>query len=222
VPVYQPLPSLRYAPAAKRIKKWRRIARWSQTGWLTSLLQEIEREQEVRVTAERSAGWLLPWRSQFRRLADVEPAAIRLYLLDCPDRMTPIAVWMLGRCATRVQHFDLLEFASDASPPTRRHAARALRRVEAWEKVTRLADAAPDDRRLAWYAHAPTTKRVFAARLQNFAEHLDRAHAAEASGPSRMSLWFADLDWVRRPPKSVAVIRQILQRIRRWVHGEST
>ncbi len=224
MPVCQssPPPSPRYAPAAKRIKKWRRLVRWSGTARLTSLLRAIEREQAARPPAERPTGWLLPWRSQFRRLADVEPAAIRLYLLDCPDRMTPIAVWMLGRCATRLQHFDLFEFSIDASRATRTHAARALRRVEAWEKVARLSEASPGDRRIAWYAHAPTTKRVFAARLQNFAEHVDQSRAAEASGPSRMSLWFADLDWVRHPPKSVALIREILQRIHRLVRGRSS
>jgi hypothetical protein len=211
----------RYAPPPKQVKRWRR--RRIYDSWVSELLHSLQREQAecaADVTrAARKQSWLLPYRPQFRRVKASHSAVIRLYLLNCPDVMRPIAIWLLGRCATVNQHFDLFEFALDASPPARRHAARALRRVEAWERVARLADASPGDPKIAWYASTPTTKRDFRERLRSFAEHVDSSRAAEAAGPSRMALWFADIDWFRRPPKPVEYIRQILERIHRWVHG---
>ena len=96
---------------------------------------------------------------------------------------------------------------------------RILRRIEAWEKLRTLAERNPDDAKIRWYAYAPFAKRNFSERLHNFTDHVDPSHAAEAAGPSRMPLWFADLDWIRRPPKPFAYIRELLERIHRWVHG---
>jgi len=188
------------------------------------MLDELEREQVESFwrTLEPSAtahAWLLPYRTRIRRLADAEPAAIQLYLLSCPDRMAPIAIWLLGRCVTRTKHLDLFDFAISAPLPGRRHAARTLRRAEAWTKLTRLAKLNRNDEKIAWYAATPFTKRGFRERLRNFANHVDASHATDAAGPSRMALWFADLDWIRRPPKPVELIRRVLERIHRLVHG---
>ncbi len=130
-----------------------------------------------------------------------------------------MAIWLLGRCASRTQQYDLFEFAVNGPEAARRHAARALRRVEAWSKLRALAAASPFDGKIAWYAQAPVTKRAFRERLKNFAAYVDASHAGEAAGPSRMALWFADVDWIRRPLKPVEYIRKVLQRIHRWVHG---
>jgi hypothetical protein len=218
-----PSQSHRESPSAKSAKRWWRRKPFSRRPKrLLALLRDLEHEQSDRFNdagAARSTSWLLRYRPRFRRVEDSLPTPIHAYLRKCPESMTPIAIWLLGRCAIRTEHFALFEFARNAPPAARRHAARALRRLEAWEKLRTLARENPADSKMAWYAHALVTKRNFRERLRNFAEHVDHSHAAEAAGPSRMSIWFADVDWIRRPPKPVAYIRQILQRIHRWVHG---
>jgi hypothetical protein len=68
-------------------------------------------------------------------------------------------------------------------------------------------------------AECQPPKRPFAERLKSFSGNVDKSHAAEAVGPSRMPYWSRDDPWEGRPPKSVWYIRWILWRIRRWVHG---
>lgn len=207
-------------------KRWRRRKKRHPLygpRWLTTLLREIEREQAARLSDPNSptpsATWLLRYRPQFRRFDNAFPAAMYWRLRQCPDSMKPIAIWLLGRRALRIDHLGLFEYALNASPAGRRHAARALRRVEAWEKLRTLAKLSPDDPKIRWYAYTPVAKRNFDERLRNFAEHVDHSHAAEGALPSRMPLWFANFDWVRHPPKPAEFIRRLLQRIHRLVHG---
>jgi hypothetical protein len=164
--------------------------------------------------------WLLRHRPRLRRVAQRKPAAaIRLYLLTCPAWIRPIAVALLGHCVERTNTCNRLEYAKAESSQARRRAARALWRAEAWSKLHSLIAATPGDDRVAFYGRADEIKRPFRDRLHAFAEHVDHAHEAEAAGPSRMALWFADLDWIRRPPKSVEIIRRILRHIHGLVHG---
>jgi hypothetical protein len=208
---------------AQRWWQRKRFARARGPKWLAKLLRDIERDHDARCSDPNgpppSAGWLLHYRPQFRRLPDGFPYAILAYVKQCPESMKPIAIWLLGRCAIRTEHLGLFECALHASPVGRRHAARALRRIEAWEKLRTLARLHPYERQVVWYATAPVTKRDFPERLRNFAAQIDATHADDAAGPSRMPLWFADLDWIRRPSKSVEYIRRMLVRIHRWVHG---
>lgn len=215
--------SARYAPPRMRIRRWRYLAFHTPQRWVLDFLQEIEEHRRSRrenAVSDFPPGWLLPLRPQIPRVRRSEPVgAIRHYLLDCPDDMTLFASWLLGRCASQTKHFNLMDFAIDGSLPVKRHAARALRRVQAWTQLAALAASAPRDQRLAWYAYTTPTKHPFPKRLANFTEHVDQSHAAEAVGPSRMALRFADIEWIRHPPKSIELIRRILQRIHTWVHG---
>lgn len=216
-------PAARYAPPRKRLRRWRYLALHTPQHWVLDFLEGIEqqlRSRQQTAISRLSSGWLLPFRPQIHRVQRSEPVgAIRHYLLSCPDDMTLVASWLLGRCVTQTKHYNLMDFVMGASLPVKRHAARALRRAQAWTQLSALAASVPGDQRIAWYAHTTPVKRPFGQRLENFAEHVDQSHADEAVGPSRMSLWFADLEWVRHPPKSMDLIRQILERIHRWVHG---
>jgi hypothetical protein len=208
--------------ASKHARRWWRRKSFARgPKWLVALLHELEREQSARLSnsVQRSSTWLLRYRPQFRRLDEALPTPIHAYLRKCPETMAPVAIWLLGRCAIRTEHFALFDLAINAPPAARRHAARALRRVEAWEKLRKLAKRDPRDAKIAWYAYTPVTKRNFRERLHNFTDHVDASHADQAAGPSRMPLWFADLDWIRRPSKPLAYIREILERIHRWVQG---
>jgi hypothetical protein len=97
--------------------------------------------------------------------------------------------------------------------------AKALRRLEAWSLLDEMAAADPDNARIQYYAKAPITHRPFRERLSRFSSRLDHSLVAEAAGPSRMPYWSLYTPWQGKPSKSVEFIREILWRIRRWVHG---
>jgi hypothetical protein len=219
-----PPTSGRSSPPKERVKLWSRIVDHKRQWPVIKFLHELERVRWQAIkdcTDERlPPAWLIPYRAEFRDIADRQPAwAIRLYLLNCPADMVPIGVWLIGQCGARCRLFDIIEFGNHPNPVVRRHVAKALRRLEAWSRVSAMAKANPHDPRIVWYARAPLAKRPFGERLKNFAQHVDDSHAAEAVGPSRMALWLGDIEWVRRPPKGIEYIRRILRRIHRWVHG---
>jgi len=211
-------------PPMRSVSLWKKILGHRQQGWVVRFLRKLDAERRDRFchesVAAASATWLLSYRAQFRSIIQADSAhAIRYYLAKCPPAMIPLGVWLLGRCAERCRLFGLPEFGRHESPAVRRHAARALRRLEAWSQLDELARRFPDDPRIQWYAHASVIKRPYRQRLRNFTQLVDASNAAAAAGPSRMPLWFRDLDWLRRPPKSAAYIRRILMHIHRLVHG---
>jgi len=212
------------AHQARSVSLWRRIFTHRGQYWIRGFLKQLQADRAERCKGDGAAtlpqGWLLPYRPTFRSIIRADSAAaIRYYLADCPAEMTPLGVWLLGRCAERCRLYGLPEFGRHPSPVVRRHAARALRRLEAWSQLDELARQFPDDPRIQWYAHAPVIKRPHKQRLKSFLQSVDASHAAAAAGPSRMPLWFRKLDWVRRPPKSAAYIRRILRHIHRLIHG---
>jgi hypothetical protein len=215
-------PTSPQAPAPRTPSVWKKLfKRRRQHGvirFLNELHERLLASQHPAVNLQRT--WLVPFRPQFRHAIQNEAApALRYYLASCPPEMTPLAVWLLGRCADSCRLYDLPDFARDASPVVRRHAARALRRLEAWSQLEDVARLFPNDRRLQWYAYATIIKRPHSERLRSFTQFVDASNAAAAAGPSRMPLWFGDLDWIRRPPKSGAYIRRLLMHIHRLVHG---
>jgi hypothetical protein len=216
-----PAPTPPAAPA--KLSVWRKLLTHRRQHWVIRELNDLDR---VRRDCCEQAGhspspyWLLPYRATFRKLIRHDAApALRYYLADCPTEMTPLAVWLLGRTADRFRLYGLEEFAYSRSPLARRHAARALRRLEAWPHLESIARRYPNDRRLQWYARASIIKRPHAERLRNFAGHVDATHAAAAKGPSRMPLWFKNVDWIRRPPKTAAYIRHLLQHLHGLIRG---
>jgi hypothetical protein len=211
-------------PPAAEVRWWKKDISYRRQHWVIPALKELDAELKMwrmqHPARKLPHTWLLPRRPLFRSMNRASAApALRYYLLSCSRELKPVVVWLLGRSTQPSQLYGLSAFAQDESPIVRRHAARALRRLEAWSSLTEAARRFPDDRRLQWYAHASIIKRPYEERLRNFAQFVDSSKAAEAAGPSRMPLWFADLDWLRRPPKSVEYIRRMLRRIHRLVHG---
>jgi hypothetical protein len=115
--------------------------------------------------------------------------------------------------------YGLPPFRFDPSPQIRKHVAKALRRAEAWVLLDDMARAFPSDAKVQWFACAnlPASKRSFAERLHNFAQHVDDSHVGEVYTPSRMPFWALERRWDRTAPKSVVLIRRMLRRIRHWV-----
>jgi hypothetical protein len=198
------------------------------------LLKQIEAEQQH--VSDPSHGrdgslfWLLPFRDEIRERFSGDSAVcgpgeaetIHYYLSYCPAGMVPICIWLISRCATRFRLFGISNFVCNSSPKTRKHVAKALRRLEAWTLLEEMATLYPDDAKVQWFAHAHTTSRPFRERLANFSRNLDDSHADEVYTPSRMPFWSLERSWEFTAPKSVVLIRRMLRRIRHWVRwGES-
>jgi hypothetical protein len=174
---------------------------------------------------EPSVYWLLPYRNDLRRIYvgfharcnDFQVDAIQLYMRRYPESMTPLCVWLIGKCVDRFRLYGLAGLWNDPSPVVRRQVAKALRRAEAWSQLAEMARAYPDDDRIVWYATAPPTHRPFAQRLTNYVGSIDDSHADEVETPSRMSYWTLEKEWKYTPPKSRDLIRRMLRRIRHWV-----
>jgi hypothetical protein len=164
--------------------------------------------------------WLIRYRRGFRAvIAKTHPAAVHSYLATCHPEMIPLCVWLLGQLAEPQRLYGLPPFRYDPSPQIRKHVAKALRRAEAWVLLEQMARAFPNDAKVQWFANTPTptTRRSFAERLSKFAQNVDDSHAAEVYTPSRMPFWALERSWDYTAPKSVAIIRRMLRRIRHWV-----
>ncbi len=190
---------------------------------LERFLIELGKYQRELVSNNRSRfGWLLPFRDDFRHIMSYRPCAgLREFLGVCPPEHPTflIGVWLLGHCATSQATYILDELPVGGSSKARRHFARALRRVECWPRLRRLATDYPDDLQLAaMVSESPGDS--FRNRLSRFSQHVDRSHEAEAAAASQMPLWFRDSHWAVTEPKRPAWIRLILERIRQWVRRE--
>jgi hypothetical protein len=180
------------------------------------------RRKRFQLCAQDAApgAWLIPFRNDLRELLqfEVAPKIFRDQLFHEPE-LRGLYVSLLSKVADRCRLMSIDEYTTDPSLSVRRHVAKALRRLEAWRLLDEMAKHNPDDARIQWFAFAPTRKRAFPERLRNFTANVNRSHAAEAIGPSRMAYWSRYTPWQGRPPKSLSLIREILWRIRRWVHG---
>ncbi|MCO6047503.1 hypothetical protein NG895_26670 [Aeoliella sp. ICT_H6.2] len=204
-------------PIARRVKSiWRDVDRF---------LAELDRYHHYLSSHGKCGqGWLLAFRNDFRQILFDEPAVnfpLARYLRDCPPERPGycIAMWLLGRCAERTKSYGLAKLTDGDSPRIRRHLALALRRVESWPRLRRLAAEHPDDEFLTRLL-SDASRQSFDRRLHRFSEHVDHSHEAEAALASRMPLWIRDTNWSGKPPKTASWIRVILKRIRYWVRGE--
>jgi hypothetical protein len=162
--------------------------------------------------------WLLKFRQEFRQLEEQRAALVMQRFISLGDpALRHVFIWLLSKVASRFFLRGLDEYCDDPSPVVRKHLAKALRRLEAWPLLEKMATAHPDDERLRWFATAPTTKRPFRDRLRDFRTTLDDSRAAEVVTPSQMPFWAQEKSWSRTAPKSAAMIRRMLRRIRHWV-----
>jgi hypothetical protein len=173
----------------------------------------------LQTRSERSlpVDWLIPFRTEFRRLANDENMREVALLAEGDATMRHVLVWLLSRSGYRFRVGAIAKFCNDPSPQVRKHVAKALRRLEAWWLLDEMVALYPDDSHVRWFAQAPVTHRPFAERLKSFARNVDESHADEVFTPSRMPFWALNRSWERTPPKSREFIRRILWRIRHWV-----
>jgi hypothetical protein len=162
--------------------------------------------------------WLLQFRDDFRRLLNDETVlVVNSFMLVGDRNLQPVFIWLMRRYANRFRLCDIDEFCDDASPAVRKHAAKALRRLEAWPALGDMLRAYPDDKKVRWFATAPIRKRTSRESLEKYSESIEQSHAHEVVTPSRMPFWRRESFWERTPPKSVLAIRRMLRRIRHLV-----
>jgi hypothetical protein len=225
---FQPVPR-NLSVDARQLRAWQILGPYFRRTAEFRLLSELERVQQ-QVTAQRCEEstrvyWLLPYRGKLRSILSkhmntfsrADLGAVRYYMAYCPPSMIPICAWLIGRCADRFQLFKLDELARRQPRQTRKHVAKALRRLEAWPLLVEMADMFPGDKAVQGFAGSPTTRRAFDQRLRRYIGNVDDSHADEVVTPSRMPFWALQTSWDVTPPKSVAAIRRILERIRHWV-----
>jgi hypothetical protein len=226
---FQPRPR-NFSVSSRNRREWRNRAAYNCQTDEYELLREIElakRNADEQLSDDvRRRYWLLPYRDRFRAiihshhgnsLSGVDVGAIQYYMAYCPPSMIPICAWLIGRCSSRYRLFGLAELSRGSSRQVRKHLAKALWRLEAWHLLDEMASRYPHDEKVQWYASSVTVHRGFDERLKNYLADVDDSHADEVITPSQMPFWALQTSWDVTPPKSVAAIRRILERIRHWV-----
>jgi hypothetical protein len=174
---------------------------------------------------QKRHAWPLRFRSELRKLFtefDIrwnagELEILQFYMIRCPFSMVPVCVWIFSRLSNRENIGELKSLRNRLPPSTRKHLAKALRRLQAWSLLGELAAENPHDGRIQWFAHAAPTQLSFARRLERFTASVDQSHATEVQTPSQMKYWDSGLVWQLTPPKSRELIRRILKHIHRLV-----
>jgi hypothetical protein len=223
-------PEWNYTPTNSQLKRWKRRQWRRLENRALELLRRIEARQASLAEEplqNRCNAWLFPFRDEIRELFygvdfrchEGQLETLRYYLATCPRPMIPICLWLMSRCTHRFHLYEIKEFCNDPSPHVRRHLAKALRKLEAWKLLEGMAATYPGNSAIQWFANAPTSRRSYAERLARYVENIDATNTVEVVSPSRMPYWSLYNPWQGKPQKSLALIREILWRIRQWVHG---
>jgi hypothetical protein len=172
------------------------------------LLTEIYERRPLRAEAD----WLLRCRKQIRQLQAYDACgALSLVVARTHNpRLRVLAIWLRGRCGGTVGTSTLTTFCADPDDQTRKEIARALKRMGAWSHLRAMAssDANPRIRRIATDAPPPP----FALRMSDLLQHFTEQ---ELVTPSNKVFVAPDLEEGHgRLPKSQAMIRVVLERIR--------
>lgn len=205
----------------------RDLIRPGALGLQRRLMTIIERRDAITDpnTGQAPHGWMLALRPLLRESMAGDLVRRRqelaLLLRDGDPRVRPMVVWLLGRCASRFKLRGIENCTLDCDPATRKQVAKALKRLEAADRLQEMAAAWPHDAWVQRYARrvvAPPSP--FAERLARYVAHTGGdTDVALTPGPSRMPYWARDARWFLSPPKSPWSIRRLLLRIQRWVHG---
>jgi len=193
-------------------------------------------------TTSVDANWAFRYRSQIKSLRTMRnPRSLLSLVIQRTDNTTLriLAIWLRGHCGGFVGTPTVAAFSEDADDQMRKEVARALVRMEAWDKLRGMASVETNQRIQRMVAISPP--RPFEDRIANFSKHLSRldlslprshARRGNASQTLRVTIAAERLDrayprgaWVRegvqdrtgRPPKSPWFIRMILLHIQRTV-----
>ena len=198
------------------------LVRWGKRWYPTitdmqyaKLLRVIRHARRVALHEGIRPTSLITWRDDFRRIIrNGRVTACFLNLNQRDSESICIALWLVGRMQAKHGVSIVADYRSHADARVRREAARALRRLGAWSELRSMAD---DTSPLVRGFTRDDGPRPLAVRLERFKQlvaPLDRpkTHVRES--------WFASLSIESgRQPKPAHLIRALLERIRRLVHG---
>lgn len=151
-------------------------------------------------------------------LHTTSPAALALLLERARSRrLRRLAICLLGHTDGHLGTKALTKIARSKDVRICRDAARALRHKQAWPELQNIAQLSSDERLRA--LARPPIRRTYRERLNGF---LTDVEPQPISQSSRELVVDVDLAKRRgRPPRTRAMIRLVLERIRRLVRGLS-
>lgn len=160
---------------------------------------------------------LIPLRDEIRTVRRSKCRATLAYLIEfaLDSQLQLIAIWLRGLCGGYVGTSAIAKYADAPNERVRAAVAGALQRLSAWALLETMStnDQADHVRRIA----AQRRRRQFNARLRRFTGNV-RTIPCDYSPRQLYESRAVDVYSVH-PPKPVTWIRQILERIRRLVHG---
>lgn len=162
---------------------------------------------------------LAAYREDFRRVARDQPIVGLVRCLTSESAESRLlALWLLGHCGAKLAIPAVALLGTAESVRIRREAARALRRLEAWPQLRRLAEGEADPR-IARIANSPGA-RPLEQRLDRYSRLVERVATPPRREPRELVL--NAQQFVGRRPKPAWLIRRILERIRRVIRGGAT
>jgi hypothetical protein len=129
--------------------------------------------------------------------------------------MRRLAIWLLGRCQGPLGIKALAIAARDQELVVRREAARALKRKGGWAELRDL-QAHDSDERIQMFARQ-TGPKPHPERLDQYLHDVTPQEVPAKHTPLQLNVSLRARPGL--PPKSSQMIRYILERIRRLVHG---
>lgn len=158
--------------------------------------------------------WPFALRSIVRQIRNVDGKSTLCFVAANTDNPTIriLAIWLRGHCGGTIGTQVLSQFCHHGDDQTRKEVARALKRMSAWEALSKFArDSNSRIARLA-SCKAPAP---FSSKFERFATSVASLETPLPSKKMAFDL-HVELDRrVARPPKSPKVIREILLRIKK-------
>lgn len=164
---------------------------------------------------------LLHLRSDFRQIIQhaESAAALQRYQYNVNPLIRALAIWLLSHHASRFTLLGIDNSRHDFSPLVRKRVAKALRKLEASERLAEMAAEYPADEAVQRYASYTKHRKTYRQRLEKFVRTVGQREEVLDHAGSRMPLWFRDEYWSGAPPKSIEYMRLLLRRIHSLVHG---
>ena len=161
--------------------------------------------------------WAIRTRPIIREIQASHQVAVLTSVVDrTPDPVLRIiAIWLRGRCRGTLGTKILAKCAKHPDFHTRKETVRALKRMSAWSILDDIANSDDNERIRRMATCQPA--RPISQRIADFTLNLARI---PSSATKRRLYVSSKLDITRRkPPKSLATIRNILRRIHLLVSG---
>lgn len=159
---------------------------------------------------------LLPHRSELREIAEEPAGAALTFLISRSENfhVRLLAIWLIGRGRHQVATSYLADAASiESNPRMRRQIVLALKNLHAWTELQVIEDRETDER------VRNVARQIPSARRQARMELLRRKSESIPRPRSSMRMFPMESSDLRlgKPPKSLHLIRRLLDRISKLI-----